>query len=136
MPSGDGRRPDRCPCGTGLPYDRCCSRLHRGDATAVTAEELMRARYSAYAVGDESFVRASWDEASRPTTPVLDASVTWTGLTVHGGRDGRALDREGTVSFTATFRRPDGRTGAVCEDSRFARVGGRWRYVDGTSRSR
>ena len=40
-----------CPCGLGDDYDACCGRLHAG-APAPTAEALMRARYSAFAVGD------------------------------------------------------------------------------------
>ena len=40
-----------CPCGSGEPYNKCCGRLHSnakvyGDASA---EEVVRARYSAYA---------------------------------------------------------------------------------------
>src|SRR5206468_6493939 len=41
----------RCPCGSPLPYDDCCGRLHVGTA-APTAEALMRSRYSAFATGN------------------------------------------------------------------------------------
>ena len=44
-------RPE-CPCGSGTPYDACCGVLHRGERQAATPEELMRSRYSAYALGD------------------------------------------------------------------------------------
>ncbi len=40
-----------CPCGSAS-YDACCGRLHRGEEQAATAEELMRSRYSAYALGE------------------------------------------------------------------------------------
>jgi SEC-C motif-containing protein len=45
----DPNRP--CPCGSAQPYAECCARLHRGEATAATAELLMRSRFSAFAVG-------------------------------------------------------------------------------------
>lgn len=37
-----------CPCGFGL-YAHCCEPLHLGRDQAVTAEQLMRSRYSAFA---------------------------------------------------------------------------------------
>ena len=57
-----------CPCGSGATYDACCGRLHRGAAQAATAEELMRARYAAYAVGDTSYVFRTWHPAPAPPT--------------------------------------------------------------------
>ena len=46
-----------CPCGGLQGYDDCCGRLHRGVAHAPTAEALMRARYSAFVVGDVAYLR-------------------------------------------------------------------------------
>ena len=42
---------DPCPCG-GDRYGSCCAPLHRGERQAATAEQLMRSRYSAYALGE------------------------------------------------------------------------------------
>lgn len=39
-----------CPCGRPRPYRTCCQPIHRG-AAARSPEELMRSRYSAYALG-------------------------------------------------------------------------------------
>ena len=41
---------EACPCGSGATYGECCGPIHDGTAKAKTAEALMRARYSAYAV--------------------------------------------------------------------------------------
>src|SRR5690348_9729880 len=38
-----------CPCGLPAAYNECCGRLHLGRATAGTAEQLMRPRFSAFA---------------------------------------------------------------------------------------
>jgi uncharacterized protein YchJ len=59
--------PRRCPCGTGLPYAECCRPLHDGTGTAASAEQLMRSRYSAFAVGDPAYLLATWHPTTRPT---------------------------------------------------------------------
>lgn len=58
--------PATCPCGLPAAYDDCCGRLHRGQAPATTAEQLMRSRYSAFAVGDEAYLLRSWHPTTRP----------------------------------------------------------------------
>jgi SEC-C motif-containing protein len=125
-------RPRRCPCGTGLPYAECCGRLHDGSATAATAEQLMRSRYSAFAVGDPTYLLTTWHSATRPRTLDLDPDVRWTGLEVLGTTGGGLLAAEGTVEFRAAHV-VDGARGAQHENSRFAREDGRWRYLDGVA---
>ena len=118
--------PTRCPCGSGLTYPECCGRLHDGTAAAATAEQLMRSRYSAFAVGDAAYLLATWDPATRPRTLELDPAVRWTGLEVLATTGGGLFDAEGTVTFRASARQYTQQ-----EHSRFRRAGGRWLYVDG-----
>jgi SEC-C motif domain protein len=122
----------RCPCRTGLPYPECCGRLHDGTATAATAEQLMRSRYSAFAVGDPAYLLASWHPSTRPRTLDLDPSVRWVGLEVLGSTGGGLLAAEGTVEFSAAHV-VGGVRGAQHENSRFVREAGRWYYLDGVS---
>jgi SEC-C motif-containing protein len=122
----------RCPCGTGLPYADCCGRLHQRTATAATAEQLMRSRYSAFAVGDAEYLVTTWHTATRPGALDLDDDVRWTGLDVLGTTGGSLLAAEGTVEFRASYLRA-GRSGAQHENSRFVREDGQWRYLDGVS---
>ncbi len=124
----------RCPCGTGLPYAECCGRLHDGTATAATAEQLMRSRYSAFAVGDAAYLLGTWHPRTRPPALELDGDVRWTGLEVLATSGGKLLDGDGTVEFRAAYR-VHGRSGAQHERSRFVRDGGRWCYLDGISLS-
>ena len=122
----------RCPCGTGLPYVECCGRLHDGEATAGTAEQLMRSRYSAFAVGAADYLLATWHPDTRPARLELDDDVRWTGLDVLATTGGSLLAAEGSVEFRAHYVR--GRqAGAQHENSRFVRDGGQWRYLDGVS---
>ncbi|MCW2581618.1 MAG: hypothetical protein JWQ53_408 [Klenkia sp.] len=122
----------RCPCGTGLPYDECCGRLHTGAARAATAEQLMRSRYSAFVVGDPAHLLATWHPDTRPADLELDGATRWTGLDVLATTGGSMLEAEGTVEFRASYVR-DRERGAQHEDSRFTRVAGRWVYRDGVA---
>ena len=121
---------DACPCGAGEPFGRCCLAVHRGERQAATAEQLMRARYSAYAVGDLDFVWRSWHPSTRPAALTPDDQLTWTGLEILDSVDGAPEDQTGEVEFRAHYR-DGGRTGTLHERSRFAVRAGRWLYVDG-----
>ena len=122
--------PRRCPCGTGLTYAECCGPLHDGTAAAATAEQLMRSRYSAFAVGDAAYLQETWDADTRPRSLTLDPDVRWTGLEVLATTGGGLFDTEGTVAFRA-HSRAGSEEHVQAEHSRFRRVGDRWVYVDG-----
>jgi SEC-C motif-containing protein len=124
----------RCPCGTLLAYADCCGRLHDAMADlryaprllAGTAEQLMRSRYSAFAVGDADYLLATWHPGTRPRRLRLDPAVRWTGLEVVATAGGGLLTAEGTVEFRAHST-----AGSQHERSRFVREDGRWFYLDG-----
>jgi len=88
----------------------------------------MRARYSAFALGQHQFLVDTWHPATRPSGPLADDELEWLGLHVTGRDRGGLLDDSGTVSFTARYRR-DGQLGRLRETSRFTRVAGRWLYT-------
>ncbi|MET0854169.1 MAG: YchJ family protein [Microterricola sp.] len=119
----------RCPCLSGETYAECCGRLHRGEADAATAEQLMRSRFSAFAVGDVPYLLRSWHSSTRPAELELDVGLRWYRLDIDGSSRGGMLDSAGTVEFTA-FYRSDGDRGSQHESSRFVREGGRWVYLD------
>lgn len=118
----------RCPCLSGLPCNECCGRLHRGEARAATAEQLMRSRFSAFAVGDADYVLRSWHPSTRPSSLDLDDSLRWYRLDIVRTVAGGPLDARGEVVFTAHFRSPDG-PGVLTEHSLFERVDGEWFYL-------
>ncbi|QEE62074.1 hypothetical protein FVA74_11220 [Salinibacterium sp. dk2585] len=125
--------PTRCPCLSGEPYDGCCGCYHRGEASAPTAERLMRSRFSAFAVGNADYLLATWHPSTRPDSLELDERLRWYRLDIHRTEAGGLGDDVGIVEFTAYFKpRPgaDAAAGSQHEVSRFARVGGRWRYLD------
>lgn len=117
-----------CPCG-GASYATCCEPYHRG-AAPETAEKLMRARYSAYALGLTEFVHQTWYERTRPSLAelVADLGGKWLGLEVRKHMPGQDA---ATVEFVARYR-IDGRAQRLHEVSRFVKEDGRWYYVDGS----
>lgn len=128
------RSPDACPCGSGTSYAACCGRLHRGE-TADTAEELMRARYSAFAVRDESYLFRTWHPRTRPDSMALPAGRGWTRLVILRTEDGGPADDAGVVEFEAHFV-AGGRPRVQHEVSRFERRRGVWVYVDASPPAR
>lgn len=111
-----------CPCGNGA-YADCCEPLHDGIRAARTAEELMRSRYSAFAIGLSDYVFRTWHPRTRPDDLTPDPGLTWTGLSIVGSG-------EDWVEFVASYER-GGVPGELRERSRFERRAGRWVYVDG-----
>lgn len=133
-PTSSPRTPSRCPCGTGETYANCCGPLHRGRGsgrvTAPTAERLMRSRYSAFAIGDDAYLLATWHETTRPTTLALDPVLEWRGLEILEVVAGGAQDDEGIVEFVARFWHPGRRErGELRERSAFRREANQWHYV-------
>jgi SEC-C motif domain protein len=120
---------DTCPCGSRRAYGECCGPFHAG-ADAPTAVELMRSRFSAYALRIPGYVLHTWDPRTSPKGLDLDDGITWRRLQIVDTARGGPDDTEGTVRFRASYRTVDG-AGILAERSRFRRHRGRWVYVDG-----
>lgn len=93
----------------------------------MTAEQLMRSRYSAFVVRDEAYLLRTWVADRRPVRLQLDEDRTWTGLQILNQTGGSAFHTEGTVEFRASYRE-GGRAGEQHENSRFVRTDGAWVY--------
>ncbi|WP_344941253.1 YchJ family protein [Actinomadura miaoliensis] len=119
-----------CPCGSSMPYAQCCGRLHEGAAQAETAEQLMRSRYSAFALGETDYLLRSWHPATRPPQLELDPGLRWQRLEILSVADGGPSDRKGTVEFRAHYVQ-GGQAGELHEVSRFVRHDDAWVYVQG-----
>jgi len=69
-----------CPCNSGISYSSCCKPLISGKKCAVTAEALMRSRYTAYVVKDVNYLLRTWHSSTRPATIVSAEIPEWYGL--------------------------------------------------------
>ena len=135
---GRGLQPQQpCPCGGGR-YATCCRPLHRQERLAQTAEQLMRSRYSAFALGEIDHLLRTQPapDAAAERRRSLEAScrqLRWRQLVIVASQAGAAEDLEGTVSFEAHYSAA-GQRGVSRELSRFAREGGRpdgaWLYLE------
>ena len=78
----------------------------------------MRSRFSAFALGLDGYLLASWHPSTRPATLELDDDVEWRRLQI--------VDVSGdVVEFRASYR-----GGLLHERSRFVQEGGTWFYLN------
>ena len=126
-----------CPCGTGFTYTDCCGPLIRGVGHADTPEDLMRSRYTAFALKDWDYLKSSLHPGEKNYSYNLiknQNDVRWTRLEVLGSKIGGEFDEEGEVSFVAHFTE-NGERKTMKEISKFFKVGGKWFYSPKGSKS-
>lgn len=120
----------RCPCGSALKYIKCCGQYLRQGKHALTAEALMRSRYTAYVLRDEEYLLKSWHQSTRPLKLELENETTeWLKLELLATHQGRQGDTQGTVEFIAYFKAHMQRQ-QLHEVSHFVREDNQWYYLD------
>jgi SEC-C motif-containing protein len=125
----------RCACGgspPGATFDECCGPLLRSERHAETAEQLMRSRYTAYALADGEHLFRTWYARTRPERVDPEPWVRWVALEIVDTRAGQCEDDTGVVEFRAHWVAGEGaalQQGELHERSTFQRRGGRWLYV-------
>ena len=124
-----------CPCGSTKNYNDCCEPIIKGTQPAETAEQLMRARYSAYTKTEMDFVFNSTDPANREGydhdgTRAWAENSEWLGLEIIGTVRGGADDSNGEVEFIARFKE-NGTLREHHENALFKRKEGVWYFSDG-----
>jgi SEC-C motif domain protein len=123
----------QCPCTSGAPYISCCEPVLSGQASALTAEALMRSRYTAYVEGNTSYLLRTWHPSTRPSAIDPKTIPDWCGLEVVRTAQGQGDDQEGIVEFVATALMHQ-RLFKLHEVSRFVKEAGQWLYVSGETR--
>lgn len=121
-----------CSCGSGKAYAACCGPYLDGGQRPITAEALMRSRYSGYVLARMDYLLDTWHQSTRPGTLDLDDSsiVNWLGLKIVRTEAGGPDDARGVVEFVARYK-VGGKAHRLHEISRFVREGGQWFYLDG-----
>jgi len=126
-----------CPCSSGKPYRDCCQPAHKGSLEPERPADVVRARYSAYAIGDVDFLwrtlhpkhedRALPEDLARRSLEETSKAFKYPGLTIFSEKvDGASA----VVTFRAkVFER--GRDLSFEEASRFELTGHGWRYLSG-----
>jgi SEC-C motif domain protein len=116
-----------CPCGQARSLSACCARYWTG-TLVQTPEQLMRARYSAFATGQLDFLLQTLHPSRRQIDEMAQLeqsqkTTQWLRLWVLKA----VADR---VEFTAFFSQ-NGVIGQLHERSRFVLEQGSWWYLDG-----
>jgi len=133
----------RCFCCSSKPFQACCEPFIKGDKTPVTAEQLMRSRFSAYATAQYAYILDTYTKEKQQGLSVDDLAQSaqdakWFALQVHDAQSEESAEpntsatlHSDTVEFTA-FYFEDKKMYQLHETSNFRVENGAWRYHDGT----
>ena len=121
---------EMCPCGKQISLAKCCGKFLSGHARPRTPEQLMRSRYSAYALGGYGeYLMKSWHP-----TMTTDLNAELLSHKSHQWFKLNILNKfqkgdQGTVEFEAFYHDQDGEECSHHETSSFVRILGNWLYV-------
>lgn len=126
-----------CPCGSGRNYNECCEPFIKGAKLPVTAEELMRSRYSAYAKIEIAYIVDTTYKNQRNKMREEDIRLwaetsQFEKLEIIGTEKGGAQDSDGNVEFIAHYTQK-GAKNKHHEIARFKKEDGKWLFEDGDS---
>ncbi len=128
-------QPNNCPCDQTHTYKECCGKYHAIDSLyPETPEQLMRSRFSAFALGKVDYLINTLHPSKHQPNDnksLLSAisSTQWLALHV---LNSAYKDHTGTVEFQAIFKDSDSQeTGMLHERSNFIKENGQWFYTDG-----
>ena len=128
---------DICPCGSLKKYKKCCKPFHDKITFPKTALELMKSRFSAFAVLIADYIIFTTHQNNPDFTTDLKS---WTNDILNFSKNTRferleILDFiEGEVESFVTFKATlfqDNTDISFIEKSRFLKVEEKWLYVDG-----
>ena len=116
-----------CPCYSGQTFDRCCERFISHRELPENATQLMRSRYSAFALEDRDYLLETWHPDLRPTQLSFDSGIRWLGLEI---MESEEHGKKALVEFEASLLL-QGEVSAMHERSEFVLQQGRWLYTTG-----
>jgi SEC-C motif-containing protein len=116
-----------CPCGSGKKYKKCCGILHKG-AVAKNALELMKSRYSAFAIGKIDYIiKTSTFQTDYDDLKSFSDACEFQKLEILEFCDGNS---EAFVTFRATIFCQE-QDNSFVEKSKFIKQGNIWLYESG-----
>ncbi len=124
-----------CPCGRDNKlYKDCCMLVHTDIHNALTAEDLMRSRYSAFVLCNGDYLLLSHSKQFRDASTIHNTiswsrSVVWNRLEIISSKNGLENDSTGTVEFKAYFQE-NNKLKCIHEKSSFIREDSQWVYLN------
>lgn len=124
-----------CPCGSDQPLIDCCAALIDQGRKAATAEQLMRARYTAHTQANIAFILRSHHPATR--SDIDEASTAkwaqesdWLGLDIRHVDGGGEKDPTARIEFVARYRDGNGKRHDHAEIALFEKHNNEWFFKD------
>ncbi len=124
-----------CPCGSGKSYGSCCGIFHHGLKFPQNAEELMRSRYSAYALNNLTYIKNTMQGKAaqgflEKESDTQQKSHQLLGLEVLRHIKDKKNPNHAFVEFRALHQYQE-KCSVIQELSEFLKIDGKWFYVDG-----
>jgi SEC-C motif-containing protein len=120
---------DKCYCGSGISFNQCCQPIIEGTQRALTAEALMRSRYSAYVIHNVDYLIATTYPSERAN--YSKEEITFWATQNQWHRLEIISVTPTTVRFKAYFIDAENQSQIHNEHSRFVFENEVWLYVDG-----
>ena len=119
-----------CPCCSGKSYEECCKPFHTKTKSPQTAEELMRSRFSAFAIPNGEYLMDTTFPAKRKLHNKKDLQEwgeinDWTKLEII------SKPTSNQVEFKAFYKDDKDKMQIHHELSDFRQIEERWYYVTG-----
>ena len=112
----------KCPCGSNKKYKKCCGAIINAKKTALTPEELMRSRYSAFVTCNNKYLSFS-DANENFYNENIQNPAQWLKLEIINTYNN-------TVEFKAYYREND-EIHVLHEKSSFKKINGIYKYDSG-----
>ena len=122
-----------CPCGSNKPLSLCCENFINQTQSPLTSEQLMRSRFTAYALKNCQYIADTYASCKQAENSIEDISewaeqTTWLSLEVV------STDYDDSkyhfVEFIAKYL-VENEIWQMHEKSRFIQEEEKWRYFDG-----
>jgi SEC-C motif-containing protein len=117
-----------CPCNPTKKYIDCCQKIHENIFLAITAEQLMRSRYSAFVFGNIDYLQKSHHSSKRPNNIEKKEILKWT-KSVEWIKLEVIKASGNTVAFKACFLEKN-QEGIIHENSFFVKENNHWTYLE------
>ena len=125
-----------CACGSGQTFKNCCEPFIQGKASPKTAEQLLRARYTAFTLGATEYVikthhSKTVHEIKKDEVDDWAKGSVWHGLNIVQKEAGLESDQQGTLVFCAKFQtKGEEKIQEHWEQSLFEKENGEWKFLD------
>jgi SEC-C motif-containing protein len=117
-----------CPCNQHKLYKDCCQKAHKDINTVISAEQLMRSRYSAFVLADIKYLHKSHHSSTRLSKKEYKELEKWT-KSVKWVKLEILNCIENFVEFKAYFIE-NGSVDCIHENSNFCKENNHWVYLN------